>query len=244
MSQNPESAIFWPPGWQKRLTGEVEQEYFQALMRFVARERASAGPSESGLLVDASVYPAQEQVFRAFRDTDFDRVRVVVLGQDPYHGPGQAIGRAFAVDRGLKKKPPSLLNIFKEASGDHAARFRPEWDSELESWVRGGVFLLNTVLTVRAGEPLSHRNQGWERFTDRVMEALNARPEPIIFLLWGAPAQKKRELITGKQHVVLEAPHPSPLSAYRGFLGCGHFVRCNEILRERGEPEIEWVSLR
>jgi uracil-DNA glycosylase len=231
MSQNPRFHEALPGGWAEALRKELKSPEFQELTNFLESEQ------EQG----AQVYPRPDLVFRAFREMDLPQVRVVILGQDPYHGPGQAIGRAFAVDQNLSKKPPSLLSIFKEVTGDRKACWRPEWDSELNSWVRGGVFLLNTILTVRAGQPLSHRHQGWERLTDRVIEVLNERPDPVIFLLWGAPALKKRTLITGRHHVVLEAPHPSPLSAYRGFLGCGHFARCNEILRSWGQPEIEWV---
>jgi uracil-DNA glycosylase len=219
------------PQWRSTLRDELNLPYFQELTDSLVRDR------ERGL----SVFPDLHHVFRVFSETDLPQVRVVILGQDPYHGSGQAIGRAFAVPQSLAKKPPSLLNIFKEITGDPQARWSPEWDSELNSWVRSGVFLLNTILTVSEGQPLSHRNRGWERFTDRAIEILNERPEPIVFLLWGAPAQKKRALITAEHHVVLEASHPSPLSAYRGFLGCGHFARCNEILRQWGQPEVKWL---
>ncbi len=169
-----------------------------------------------------------------------DAVRVVILGQDPYHGPGQAIGMSFAVPNALQPKPPSLKNIFKELESDLATRIDPA-RSDLSGWAAQGVLLLNSVLTVEAGEPLSHRDQGWEKFTDHVMEILNRRERGIVFVLWGAAAQKKKTMIDLSRHVVIESVHPSPLSAHRGFFGSKPFSKANEALTSRlGMPAIDW----
>jgi uracil-DNA glycosylase len=185
------------------------------------------------------VFPPPEHWLRALIETDLAQVRVVILGQDPYHGRNQAIGVAFAVPNALKRKPPSLLNLFKEVSADLNRPVSREL-SDLSGWQEQGVLLLNTVLTVREAQPLSHRGRGWEEVTDAVLRALNDHPSPKVFLLWGGPAQAKKEFLTHPAHLVLEAPHPSPLSAYRGFLGCRHFSQANRFLVERRMPAIDW----
>ncbi len=173
------------------------------------------------------------------QDLDYEKVTVVILGQDPYHGPNQAIGRCFAVPNTLKPKPPSLVNIFKEIQSDLGKPVDP-MQSELSHWVEQGVLLLNTVLTVRQGQANSHREKGWENFTDRVIGILNERPDPVVFILWGAPARKKKLLITNKAHKIIESPHPSPLSAYHGFFGSKPFSKANAYLKAMGKPPIDW----
>jgi uracil-DNA glycosylase len=190
----------------------------------------------------AEVFPPRPEIFRALNDVPPEAVRVVILGQDPYHGPGQAIGRSFAVPNTLKPKPPSLLNIFKEIESDLGSPLIRE-QSDLSGWAAQGVLLLNTVLTVRAAAPLSHRSKGWEPITDRILLRLRTLPQPIAFLLWGSEARAKRSLIEpgvgegSPARLILEAPHPSPLSAHRGFLGCRHFSKTNSFLPE----PIDWT---
>lgn len=215
------------PAWQARLHGEFDKPYMQALRQFLAAERASGH----------AIYPPSEDVFAAFHATPFDRVKVVILGQDPYHGPGQAHGLSFSVRAGTRL-PPSLLNIFKERQQDLHLPI-PE-HGDLSRWAEQGVFLLNAVLTVRAGEAASHQKKGWETFTDQAIAALNDQRDGVVFLLWGSHAQKKGQLIDRQRHCVLTAPHPSPLSAHRGFLGCGHFSRANQYLLQRGQSPIDW----
>jgi uracil-DNA glycosylase len=218
-----------PADWKSRLSSLPEAPCFQALATFLDQEL------ESG----QRVFPPEGAWLRALREVPQDSVRVVILGQDPYHGAGQALGIAFAVPNEIRPKPPSLVNIFKEVASDTGRAPNPS-ESDLSGWLAQGVLLLNTVLTVREGEPLSHRDRGWEKLTDQVLLALNDRPEPIVFLLWGAPAQKKRTLLTNPKHLVLEAPHPSPLSAYRGFFGCRHFTKANDFLSSHGISAIDW----
>lgn len=186
-----------------------------------------------------SVFPDRENIFRAFSLVKYEDVKVVILGQDPYHGAGQANGLSFAVNAGVKP-PPSLKNIFKELAADVCDNIRPA--TTLEGWARQGVLLLNTVLTVRANEAFSHRSRGWEIFSESVIRALNDHSEPIVFMLWGSPAQQKESLITEKRHLVLKAAHPSPLSAHRGFLGCRHFSLANRFLAQTGR-EIRWQNI-
>jgi uracil-DNA glycosylase len=217
-----------PTEWQKLLQAEASEPYFQNLKEFLQTEYQSK-----------EVYPAQENIMAALQAVDFDQVRVVILGQDPYHGEGQAIGLSFAVPNCLRPKPPSLKNIFKEIAQDLSCSINTE-KSDLSGWTAQGVFLLNTVLTVRKAEAFSHRNRGWEILTDRIIQHLNSRGQPIVFLLWGAAAQKKKALITNPQHFVLEAAHPSPLSAHNGFFGCKHFSKANEALRACGQMPIDW----
>lgn len=215
-----------PEAWRRVLGPALDEPYLDELAGFLEEERARF-----------SVYPPREQVFAALEETPPDEVRVVLLGQDPYYGPGQAHGLAFSVAPGVKP-PPSLVNIFKELEADLGCP--PPDDGCLLPWARQGVLLLNTVLTVRAGQPGSHRRKGWERLTDALLERVNAGPERVVFLLWGADAQKKRGLIDDSRHVVLETVHPSPLSARRGFFGCGHFSRANAALEEAGRGRVEW----
>ena len=213
--------------WRSVLAGEREKPYFRELLAFIEAERAAG----------KIIYPKNGEIFHALASTPFDRVRVVILGQDPYHGPQQAHGLCFSV-RAPTPPPPSLQNIFKELKDDLGVALPTH--GCLEAWARQGVLLLNAILSVEAGRPLSHANRGWEIFTDRIIEAINLNRRGVIFLLWGSPAQKKGAIIDRSRHVVMTAPHPSPLSAHRGFFGCKHFSKVNNLLRERGESEIDW----
>lgn len=212
--------------WLNVLQGEFAKPYMHALRDFLRAEKQQY-----------VVYPPSLRIFHAFEATPFEAVKVVILGQDPYHGPGQAEGLCFSVPE-TQPLPPSLQNIYKEIQADTGCKPLP--NGHLGSWARQGVFLLNTTLTVREHQPLSHKDHGWETFTDAVIKALSEKRSGLVFLLWGAPAQKKRSLIDEKKHTVLLAPHPSPLSAYRGFFGCKHFSKTNQLLEERGLPPIEW----
>lgn len=212
--------------WGRRLAAEFDKDYFAALREFVrAQYEATA------------VYPPAGEIFRAFDACPFDTVKVAILGQDPYHGPGQANGLCFAVSDGVPP-PPSLQNIFKEIEADlgHAV----SRDADLVRWARQGVLLLNATLTVRAHEAASHQNKGWEQFTDAAVDALSREREGIVFLLWGASARRKGARIDRKRHLVLECAHPSPLSAHNGFFGCRHFSKANAYLMERGQAPIAW----
>jgi uracil-DNA glycosylase len=213
--------------WNGVLAGEHEQPYFKELLTFVEGQRA----------VGKAIYPRSADVFNALTSTPFEAVKVVILGQDPYHGVNQAHGLCFSV-KPPTPPPPSLVNIFRELQGDLGIP-RPSQGS-LESWAQQGVLLLNAVLTVEDGRPGSHANRGWERFTDRVIRELNDRREHLVFLLWGAYAQKKAAFVDRSRHLVLEAPHPSPLSAHRGFFGCRHFSRANEYLCKHNKTPISW----
>lgn len=213
------------PTWLKALQAEFEAPYFAQLKQFLVDEKRQH-----------TVYPQGTQIFSAFNHTPFDKVKVVVLGQDPYHGPGQANGLCFSVSPGIRK-PPSLVNIFKEIQDDIGIPVPQTGD--LTPWANQGVFLLNTVLTVRAGEANSHKNQGWEQFTSAVVRKISAEKSHIIFLLWGKPAQQKEELIDTTKHYVLKAAHPSPLAG-GAFFGCKHFSKTNEILRSLGKEPIDW----
>jgi uracil-DNA glycosylase len=214
-----------PPSWHARVGGETRQPYFAELRRFVERERR-----------EAVVYPPEEEVFAALDLTPFEAVRAVVLGQDPYHGPGQAHGLAFSVRPGVKP-PPSLANVFRELRDDLGCP--PPASGSLVPWAREGVLLLNAVLTVRAGEPNSHRGRGWERFTDAVIRAVAAREEPVAFVLWGGPAGRKATLV-GPPHPVHRSAHPSPLSARRGFFGSRPFSTVSRELERAGRGTVEW----
>ena len=214
--------------WSDVLGQEKLQPYFQETLNFVRNER------ESGKII----YPPAADVFNAFKYTEFSDVNVVILGQDPYHGPNQAHGLCFSVLPGVAT-PPSLVNIYKELKRD-IPEFEIPAHGYLLSWAQQGVLLLNTVLTVEAGKAHSHAKTGWEQFTDRVIAALNEHREGIVFLLWGSHAQKKGQYIDRNKHHVLMAPHPSPLSAHRGFLGCGHFSRTNQLLKEAGKQPVNW----
>ena len=206
--------------WDEFLEGQFRQKYYQQLQNFLSRECETE-----------TVYPAPSQWLTAFQLTPYEDVKVVILGQDPYHGPNQAHGLAFSVPKG-EKIPPSLRNIFKELEAD--MKIASPSHGNLESWARQGVLLLNTVLTVRAGQANSHRGMGWETFTDAVIAHLNEREKPMAFLLWGSNAQQKEALITNSRHLILKAAHPSPLSASRGFFGCGHFSKTCRFLEGHG----------
>lgn len=214
--------------WDSLLADEAEKEYYRTLRAFLKQEYLNSG---------VPIYPEMNDIFNAFKYTDYHDVRAVIIGQDPYHGEGQAHGLCFSVKKGVQK-PPSLINIFKELESDLG--ITPPNHGELTQWAGNGVMLLNAVLTVRAGNAGSHRSKGWETFTDRAISLLNEREEPIVFILWGGYARAKKSLITGSQHKILEAAHPSPLSAYSGFFGCKHFSKCNEFLRSIGKEEIDW----
>lgn len=214
--------------WHEVIGQEKEKDYFQETLNFVRAER------ESGKMI----YPPASDVFNAFKYTEFSDVKVVILGQDPYHGPNQAHGLCFSVQPGVAT-PPSLVNIYKELKQD-VADFEIPSHGYLLPWAEQGVLLLNTVLTVEAGKAHSHASLGWEKFTDVVIESLNEYSSGIVFLLWGNHAQKKGQYIDRNKHCVLTAPHPSPLSAHRGFLGCKHFSKTNEYLIEHGKSPINW----
>ncbi|WP_026955563.1 uracil-DNA glycosylase [Algoriphagus vanfongensis] len=213
-------------GWKEVLAPTFQQEYFQDLVDFVKDEYSK------GL-----VFPPGKEIFNAFDFCPLDQVKVVILGQDPYHGPGQAHGLSFSVKEG-QSFPPSLLNIFKEIKADLGKDMPPHGD--LSRWAQQGVFLLNATLTVRAHQAGSHQKRGWEEFTDSVIQAISDKKEHVVFLLWGAYAQKKSSLIDSSKHMILKAPHPSPLSAHRGFFGCRHFSKANTYLESQGLEPINW----
>ena len=212
--------------WKQRLSVEFEKSYFNELTKFVKTEYQSA-----------TIYPPGKEIFRAFDCCTFDNVKVVIIGQDPYHGPGQANGLCFSVRDG-QRLPPSLVNIFKEIKQDLGKEIPVSGD--LGRWADQGVLLLNATLTVRAGTPGSHQNKGWESFTDAVIKKISEEKEHVVFLLWGAYAQKKGEVIDRSKHLVLMSAHPSPFSADRGFFGCKHFSKANQYLKSKGLAEINW----
>jgi uracil-DNA glycosylase len=213
--------------WNEILKDEFEQEYFKELNSFLDEEYASA-----------TVYPPKDEIFSAYNVTPYSKVKVVIIGQDPYHNPNQAHGMSFSVKPGVKC-PPSLVNIYKELNAE--LNIPISKSGYLMDWAKHGVFLLNTVLTVRENEPGSHAKKGWEKFTDRTIKALSESDRPICFMLWGKPAQTKKKLIASNpKHLILESAHPSPLSAYRGFFGCNHFIEANEFLKANGLEEIDW----
>ncbi len=212
--------------WRRELQSEFEASYFEDLKAFLLAEKQRY-----------RIFPKGSDIFAAYNLTPFDKVKVVILGQDPYHGPGQAHGLAFSVRRGIAH-PPSLQNIFKELHDDLGCDVPA--DGTLEKWAQQGVFLLNTVLTVRAGSAHSHKERGWERFTDATIKALSDRREHLVFILWGRPAQQKASLIDTARHYIIASPHPSPLSAYRGFFGSRPFSKTNAYLRSHAISEIDW----
>ena len=212
--------------WNEILAEEMQNDYYQELQAFVQKRRA-----------EVRVFPEEKNVFNALELTPFESVKVVILGQDPYHGFGQAHGLSFSVQKGIPL-PPSLKNIYKELQEDIGGELPTEGD--LSHWAKQGVLLLNTVLTVEEGNANSHKGMGWERLTNRLIESLNELKHPVIFILWGKPAQDKEKLITNPNHVILKAPHPSPLSAYRGFFGSKPFSRVNDILIQQGQTPIRW----
>jgi uracil-DNA glycosylase len=214
--------------WTDILHQEKQQPYFQQMMKFV----------ESSRVAGKTIYPPSQDVFNAFSLTDLEKVKVVILGQDPYHGPNQAHGLCFSVLSNVKT-PPSLANIYKELASDIPGFIIPQ-HGFLQSWAEQGVLLLNTVLTVEQGQAHSHAKIGWEQFTDTVIQQLSEHCCGLVFLLWGSHAQKKGKVIDKQKHHVLSAPHPSPLSAYRGFFGCQHFSHTNKILKLQGKSLINW----
>jgi uracil-DNA glycosylase len=214
--------------WLGPLQGEFEQPYMGELKRFLLAERDRG----------RTIFPRASNWFRALDLTPLDKVRVIILGQDPYHGEGQAHGLCFSVPPGVRP-PPSLVNIFKELESDLGVR--PSRHGLLEPWAKQGVLLLNSVLTVEMGQAASHRERGWERFTDAVVRLVNAKSDPVVFMLWGSYAQKKASFVDTSRHLVLKAPHPSPLSAHGGFFGCRHFSKANAFLEGKGLEPIDWA---
>lgn len=212
--------------WDALLKDAFSSEWYGELRRFLKEEYMSH-----------TVYPDMRDIFNALKTTPYNSVKAVILGQDPYHNPGEAHGMCFSVKPGVKT-PPSLVNIFKEINSDLGIRI-PD-NGYLKPWAEQGVLLLNTILTVRRNEPYSHKGKGWEKLTDTVIKLLNERPDPVVFLLWGAPARAKKSLITRPHHFVLEAAHPSPLSAHNGFFGCKHFSKTNAILFSLGKTPVNW----
>lgn len=212
--------------WDILLKDEFEKEYYKKLRMILKKEYATQ-----------TVYPDMHDIFNALRYTSYSDVKAVIIGQDPYHGEGQAHGLCFSVKDGVEP-PPSLKNIFKEINSE--LNLPIPTSGELTTWAKQGVLLLNAVLTVRAGMANSHKGIGWEEFTDRIIELLDKREKPVVFLLWGANAKKKAEKVKNPIHKILSCAHPSPLSAYNGFFGCGHFKKCNELLEAMGETPIDW----
>lgn len=212
--------------WKKALIDVFEKDFFRGLVTFVKDEYR-----------EHKVFPSASEIFNAFQHCPLQAVKVVILGQDPYHGPGQAHGLSFSVKRGIPF-PPSLQNILKEIKTDMGTEMPANGD--LTRWADQGVFLLNATLTVRASQAGSHQNRGWEEFTDEVIRVINSQRENVVFMLWGAYAQRKAQLIDSKKHLILKAPHPSPLSSYRGFFGCRHFSQANAYLFENGIEPIRW----
>lgn len=212
--------------WDIVLKEVFESVKYRNLMQFLDQEYS-----------EKVIYPTKENIYTALKLTSYKDVKVVIIGQDPYHEPNQAHGLAFSVLEGIKL-PPSLKNIYKEIESDFSCKM--SGTGNLESWAKQGVLLLNNVLTVRKGEANSHKKKGWEYVTDKIVEKLNEREEPVIFVFWGNNAKDKQKLITNPNHFILTAPHPSPLSAYHGFFGCRHFSKINEILKECNKEEIEW----
>ncbi len=212
--------------WLPYLKAEFSKPYYKSLYEFIKKEYS-----------ERVIYPPSDEIFSALMHTPIDKIKVVLLGQDPYHEPGQAHGMSFSVKPGVKT-PPSLQNMYKELK-DELGLYIPN-NGYLMKWAHQGVLLLNTVLTVRRGEANSHKGRGWEQFTDAVISAVNTQDRPVVYFLWGSNARSKKNLITNPRHLVLEAPHPSPLSAYNGFFGCGHFKRANEFLESNGIEPIDW----
>lgn len=230
LPQHNMSEIKIESSWKAALAAELSKPYWSELTSFVRDEYLSA-----------TVYPPPKFVFHAFELTPFDKVKVVILGQDPYHGPGQAHGLCFSVPEGVAT-PPSLQNIYKEIESDLGLLGgKASKSGNLEHWAKQGVLLLNATLTVRAHTAGSHQNKGWEQFTDAVIKALSDQKESLVFLLWGRYAKEKGKIIDFTKHLVLEAAHPSPLGAYKGFFGCKHFSKTNEYLRQHSETPVQWI---
>lgn len=220
-----------PPSWLAVLQDEFEKPYFEKLTNFVKREYLST-----------TIYPQGKNIFRAFELCPSDQVKVVILGQDPYHGARQANGLCFSVDESIHQ-PPSLQNIFKEIATDLDQPITPT-SGNLDHWAKQGILLLNATLTVRANQAGSHQHQGWEEFTDRVIQVISDQKEHVVFLLWGKYAQEKGKIIDKSKHLVLSATHPSPFSAYHGFFGCKHFSKTNSYLQAHGEKAIDWIPTK
>jgi uracil-DNA glycosylase len=228
--------------WRDIISGEFEtpaelEQLMAKLEQFLQREK-DAG---------RTIYPKDEEIFNALNSTAFDDIKVVIIGQDPYHGKGKAHGLCFSVHKSIEKIPPSLRNIYKEIEKEYSPMKMPS-HGDLTGWAKQGVLLLNATLTVQKGKAGSHQRKGWEEFTDAIIRAVSGKRQPVVFLLWGASAQKKRTLIVGEKHLVLEASHPAPLSAYRRFLrrdsiGCGHFKRANDYLKKHGLKPLEWEKI-
>lgn len=234
MSETGASPVI-DPSWRAVLDAEFASDYMGELRDYLASRKARG----------VVIYPHSSRWFNAFALTPFDRVKVVILGQDPYHGPGQAHGLSFSVPEGVAP-PPSLVNIYKEIDeefADEGRRLSGSGGGNLEGWARQGVLLLNSVLTVERGAAASHQGRGWERFTDTVIERLGREREHLVFMLWGSYAQKKGRVIDPERHLVLRSPHPSPLSAARGFFGCGHFKAANDYLEAHGETPVDWFEV-
>lgn len=212
--------------WDKLLEEEFKKEYYLKLREFLKSEYSTV-----------RIYPNMNDIFNALKYTSYENTRVVLLGQDPYHGEGQAHGLCFSVKPGVKF-PPSLMNIFKELNEEYGIAIPPT--GELSGWAHQGALLLNTTLTVREGHPQSHKGRGWEVLTDKIIEKINEKDSPVVFMLWGSNARAKKTLITNPRHLILECAHPSPLSAYAGFFGCNHFRLANEFLKKNSLPEIDW----
>lgn len=212
--------------WDEMLEEEFSSDYYKNLREFLKQEYSSK-----------TIYPNMHNIFNSMKHTSFENVKVVLLGQDPYHEEGQAMGLSFSVPKGIQK-PPSLVNIFKEIQAELDIPIRDHGD--LSGWADQGVLLLNTVLTVRAHSANSHKGKGWEQFTDSIIKKISDKKQGVVFLLWGANARSKKALIDTKKHLILECAHPSPLSAYNGFFGCGHFKKCNEYLIKQGKQPIDW----
>ncbi len=231
LEEPKEVVVFGRPqlveSWRQALKKEFEKEYMIQLRNFLAQEKTA----------QKTIFPKGSEYFAALNETPLEKVKVVILGQDPYHGPGQAHGLCFSVRPGVKP-PPSLQNIFRELQSDLG--IEPPLHGCLKSWAEQGVLLLNATLTVEAGRAGSHQGRGWETFTDQIIALLNERREGLVFMLWGSYAQKKGQFIDRKRHLVLEAPHPSPLSAHRGFLGCRHFSKANTYLQSQGQEPINF----
>ncbi|MFL0796877.1 MAG: uracil-DNA glycosylase [Cellvibrionaceae bacterium] len=223
-----DTTIQLEPSWLAELQDQFDLPYMQQLKQFLKQEKQAG----------KTIYPPGDQIFNAFDSTPFDKVKVVILGQDPYHGPGQAHGLCFSVQSGVKV-PPSLVNIYKELHADIGMDIPNQ--GYLQSWADQGVLLLNATLTVEQANAGSHQKKGWEEFTDKAIHALNEKREGLVFMLWGSYAQKKGAFIDKSKHLVLQAPHPSPLSAHRGFLGCKHFSQANHYLHSKGLEPIDWV---
>ena len=221
--------VFIGNDWDRILKDEFQKPYYLELREFLKKEYFTR-----------AIYPPMNDIFNALKYTSYNDTRVVILGQDPYHGEGQAHGLCFSVREGTPP-PPSLKNIFKELYNELGIHEPPT--GELIGWARQGVLLLNTTLTVREASPQSHKGRGWEILTDKIIEIINEKDSPVVFMLWGANARAKKSLITNKNHLILECAHPSPLSAYNGFFGCGHFIKANEFLEKNKEKKINWEEI-